>query len=276
MQSSARLLVGEAWQRQFLWHLHLGQCLQQLRVYSSLATNDGTVTYLRNAETGAELYLVGTAHVSAKSAEEVRQVILQVKPDTVAVELCAERARKLMAGEEHKIQNVLREFLNFPGGIGQKLVHIATKSVYTLLRNTGLEPGKEFKVAVAEAQQLGSNLVYIDQDFRVTFKRIADEMTYQDVIKLLTKQTSDMPAELLREFEKGDIVEGVEMLKTRENVRVLMKGMEEVFPNLVKVLIHERDELMFKNLRQCKGTVVGVVGMAHMDGIERLWKKRDS
>jgi pheromone shutdown protein TraB len=32
------------------------------------------MTYLRNNRNGAQLYLVGTAHVSEKSAEEVREV----------------------------------------------------------------------------------------------------------------------------------------------------------------------------------------------------------
>lgn len=44
----------------------------------------------------------------------------------------------------------------------------------------------------------------------------------------------------------------------------------------VKVMIHERDKLMVKRLRECNGKVVGVVGMAHMDGIERLWKELES
>lgn len=43
----------------------------------------------------------------------------------------------------------------------------------------------------------------------------------------------------------------------------------------VKVMVHERDQLMVKRLLECEGTVVGVVGMAHMDGIERLWKEAE-
>ncbi|KAL2652271.1 hypothetical protein R1flu_020399 [Riccia fluitans] len=272
-RSAVASLRGVPNQTQGLCGLCLGRAVHRYRPFSSIGTNDGSVTYLRNGETGAELFLVGTAHVSAKSAEEVRQVIHEVKPNIVSVELCAERARKLMAGEQRQTWDLLRDFISFPGGLGQKLVHIATKSIYSILRNTGVEPGKEFKVAVEEAQRLGAELVYIDQDFRVTVKRIADEITYQDVFKLLTRQ-ADMPAELRREFEKGDFIQGVESLKTRQNIRVIMKGMEEVFPNLVKVLIHERDQLMFNNLRQLEGTIVAVVGMAHMDGIERLWKNK--
>jgi hypothetical protein len=38
-----------------------------------------------------ELFLVGTAHVSAQSADDVRQVVTTVQPDAVVVELCRSR-----------------------------------------------------------------------------------------------------------------------------------------------------------------------------------------
>ena len=37
---------------------------------------------------GRDIYLVGTAHVSKESVEDVRMTIEALKPDTVAVELC--------------------------------------------------------------------------------------------------------------------------------------------------------------------------------------------
>ena len=43
-----------------------------------------------------QIFLVGTAHVSKASADEVRAMITAVKPETVFVELDAQRARKLM------------------------------------------------------------------------------------------------------------------------------------------------------------------------------------
>jgi pheromone shutdown protein TraB len=45
-----------------------------------------------------QIFLVGTAHVSKQSAVEVREMIRLVKPDTVMVELCPERAARLRAG----------------------------------------------------------------------------------------------------------------------------------------------------------------------------------
>ena len=42
-----------------------------------------------------QIYLVGSAHVSQQSAEEVREMIRLVKPQTVMLELCEERLQKL-------------------------------------------------------------------------------------------------------------------------------------------------------------------------------------
>ena len=53
------------------------------------------MSYLRDLRTGNECFLIGTAHISKKSAEEVREVIRRVKPDTVMLELCEGRAKVL-------------------------------------------------------------------------------------------------------------------------------------------------------------------------------------
>ena len=42
------------------------------------------------------LEIIGTAHVSEKSVEKVRNTILEKKPDVVAVELCINRYNNLM------------------------------------------------------------------------------------------------------------------------------------------------------------------------------------
>ena len=43
--------------------------------------NQGTRTF----------YLVGTAHISQQSVDEVREVITKLQPDSVCVELCQSR-----------------------------------------------------------------------------------------------------------------------------------------------------------------------------------------
>ncbi len=47
-----------------------------------------------------QIFLVGTAHVSRNSAEEVRELIRVVKPTSVMVELCEARARRIRASAQ--------------------------------------------------------------------------------------------------------------------------------------------------------------------------------
>lgn len=66
---------------------------------------------LRNAQ--KEVFVVGTAHVSRQSAQQVRDVIEAAKPDSVVVELCEERAGKLrarMAGRKEEQQGRKDDF----------------------------------------------------------------------------------------------------------------------------------------------------------------------
>ena len=78
------------------------------------------MSYLRNLSNGDEVYLVGTAHISRKSADEVRHVIRSVRPDTVFLELCDARAaamRRSMSGnsDEGGIPEPLRQLLSALG-----------------------------------------------------------------------------------------------------------------------------------------------------------------
>ena len=56
-----------------------------------------------------QIYLVGTAHVSKNSAEEVRELINIVKPSTVMVELCRKRADKLRSNTQVSAPDVCAE-----------------------------------------------------------------------------------------------------------------------------------------------------------------------
>ena len=58
-----------------------------------------SITILRSAITGKEIFLIGTAHISEESAELVRNVIKKVKPDVVMIELDPKRLGKLPQGQ---------------------------------------------------------------------------------------------------------------------------------------------------------------------------------
>ncbi|KAG0620270.1 hypothetical protein M758_4G203300 [Ceratodon purpureus] len=276
--SAGRSTVASCLLRRHLLHA-VGVSVAARERFSTTVTQDGSLSYLRNPTNGAQVYLVGTAHVSAKSAEQVREVINQVRPDKVAVELCEERAKNLLKDNHVRKGKTpfqqMQDLFNLPGGLGQKLIGFWLKSMYELIRNTGVEPGKEFRVAMEEAERLGAEILYIDRNVHATIKRLRDVITVWDVLRMLKNPNPHLDSypSFMREMEHHDFETAVERLKTRETVREMMHWMEQSFPAVVKAMVHERDEIMVKRLLECEGTVVGVVGMAHMDGIERLWKE---
>ena len=73
------------------------------------------------------------------------------------------------------------------------------------------------------------------------------------------------------------IAAAVENLKNREHVAALRRHLNGAAPSVVEVMLHQRDRQMVNALRRkCQsGVVVAVVGLAHMDGIEREWLVQD-
>ncbi|MFN3527584.1 MAG: TraB/GumN family protein, partial [Candidatus Altarchaeaceae archaeon] len=53
-----------------------------------------------------EIYLIGTAHVSRQSVEEVKNFINNENPDAVCVELCEQRYNALKNKEKFKNMNI--------------------------------------------------------------------------------------------------------------------------------------------------------------------------
>ena len=68
------------------------------------------------------------------------------------------------------------------------------------------------------------------------------------------------------------------MIKTRERAVQITRYLQQSFPSLYNVMITKGDVHMAKMLRQhCSdGKVVAVVGLAHVEGIEREWEELDS
>lgn len=54
----------------------------------------------------------------------------------------------------------------------------------------------------------------------------------------------------------------------------MMEGVRRLHPGVVRAILDERDDVLCESLlERCEGPrVVGVVGLGHVDGIERRWK----
>jgi len=166
--------------------------------------------------------------------------------------------------------------------VGEKLLGASLKAVYQMFRLTGLDPGLEFKVALEEADRTGARVVHGDRAQELTLRRLREAITMADVMKYATsgwdgKAADWMGPDLTRTFDalRWDEHEArMELMKTRRAVRALTGHMRDEFPKVTTALLDERDDIMTEALlNTCEGRTVAVVGMAHMDGIERRWRE---
>lgn len=245
------------------------------------AQSNGTVVYLKNEANGAEIYLLGTSHVSQRSVDEVREVIERVKPDFVMVELCRKRYEVMesRAGQKDSpaafVEQVARMLTSRTVGVVGKLVGIGLSSFYRLLSFRGLHPGKEFEVAIEEAKKVGAKVVLGDQDIDTTLNQLGQfnlNISVQDAFQFFGQRMPDDIAETIGGKAVSD-EDMYERMRDRKVVRRFNEEMQKGAPTIYKALVSERNEVMFKALRNLTGKVVAVVGLAHVDGIEELWQQ---
>src|SRR5262245_57196919 len=210
---------------------------------------------------GREIYLVGTAHVSQRSVEDVGRVISELRPDTVCVELDAARHQALVDPKRWRnldIFEIIRQrrlafwvtslgLSSYQRRLGEKL---------------GVRPGAEMLAAIEHARQVGAELVLADRDIQATLKRTWAALGVWDCLQLAGAFVGAL-------FAKGEITkEQVEALKDRDNIGELVREFAEVMPRLQTPLIDERDRFLMSSIREAPGQrVVGVVGAGHVGGM---------
>ncbi|MCL7037122.1 hypothetical protein MKW94_004830 [Papaver nudicaule] len=224
---------------------------------------DGLVVLLQNSKTGSQVYLVGTVHVCKESAELVKKVIDYVRPDVVAVELCKRRAAAQMnwKAKDETLYTLFWNSLRAPGGLCTKIYMFSQNYRSHRLHTFGILPGLEFKVAMEESSRMGARCFYIDQDSAVIFQQFLKVVSSFELLQIAY---DNYRANIHPDF--------VYEKYTRSFARESNSNLKKQYPNIFKVRIEDRDKFMFTNLRNLEGKVVAVVGMAHMDGIELLWK----
>jgi pheromone shutdown-related protein TraB len=221
----------------------------------------GSITRLEYQ--GRELYLIGTAHVSQKSVDEVGRVIRELRPDTVCIELDQTRYEVLVDPKRWRkldIFQVIRERrLMFT------LTSLALSSYQRRLgEKLGVRPGAEMLAAVEHARAVGAEVVLADRDIQATLKRTWAALSLWDKLQLIGVLVGSF-------FAKGEISEEqVEALKDRDAISEMIREFAEVMPRLQRPLIDERDRFLISSIREAPGrSIVGVVGAGHVEGMVR-------
>lgn len=226
---------------------------------SDSSTLPDSVTVLRDGD--REIALVGTAHVSQRSVEDVRHVIEQLKPDTVCVELDDVRYDALTNEKrwlELDLFKVIRE--------GKVLYLLSTLGLAAYQRKIGerlgVRPGAELLEAVRAAEDVGAKLVLADRDIQVTLRRTWANLGFFSKMKLLG-------AMVAAPFSVQEITEEqIEALKDRDTISEMLDQLAEVMPQVKTPLIDERDQWLMSSIERAEGSrVVAIVGAGHVRGM---------
>ncbi|MCG5530756.1 TraB/GumN family protein [Halorhodospira halochloris] len=219
---------------------------------------------------GTEIVLLGTAHISQASTDEVIAEIGSGQYDAVAVELCESRLRSLT--DPHYLENldlfqVLRE-----GRGGLIMANLALGAYQQrLAEQLGVEPGAELKAAAQQAEDNGAELVLIDREVGTTMRRLYRNVPWYQrfgligglIASVATSQKID--SEDVERLKKGDIMEST------------FREMAQSSKTLYKPLIEERDRYMAARvLEQCAGKfrkVLVVLGAGHLEGVASALEK---
>lgn len=209
------------------------------------------------------LRIVGTAHVSSKSVEEVRSAIEEFSPEIVAIELDPARYAALKKqAHDPSVKEVL-EAKNFTQLLVQWILAYLQRRIGL---DMGVEPGAEMKAAIEEAEKRNIPVALIDRDIGITLKRFWNSLSLLEKLKLLYA--------LVLSLAKVDSEEiDIEELKKEDVVSMAMEEFRKFSPNGARALIDERDTYLAHNLAILKERhtrILAVLGAGHVAGVERL------
>jgi pheromone shutdown-related protein TraB len=222
-----------------------------------------SVTTLEVGDT--KYFVVGTAHVSQRSVDEVRHVIEEIQPDVVCVELCKGRHDALTkdsAFRDLDVFKVVRE------GKGLYLLaHLALASYQRRIgASLGVKPGAELLAAVTTASERGIPVELIDRDINITLKRTWANLG-------LWKRSMLMSSLIVGwDDGKGEPVteKTVEELKEAKALSEMLTELGRAVPEVKGPLVDERDQYLASKMLEAgtgKRKVVAVVGAAHVPGM---------
>jgi len=213
------------------------------------------------------LTIIGTAHVSEESVNEVKDAIYEQHPDIVAIELDRGRYTKLkkqmMGVEEDDTISVTRIIKENKVGL-----FLTTTLLSYFQSKIGADvdvaPGSEMIGAIEASEDLGIPIALIDRDINTTLQRALNKMGFIEKSKFLVSLIASV-------FGIGDEEDvDIEELKNPENIDELMEMFKDEAPAVYEVLVKERDAFLAGSIMRIpQDHVIAVVGAGHKPGIER-------
>lgn len=227
----------------------------------------GNQTQVRLQLAGREIVLVGTAHVSEASVQEVSASIEAERPDTVAIELDEKRLKSLEDPESWRNMDIVKVLREKNGFLMLSNIILASFQKRMGL-DTGVKPGGEMVAAINKAKELGIATSMVDRPITVTLRRAWAKNSLWGKCNLLLLLISSA-------FSKEKIeADQIENLKNRSEMDDMMEELSKDLPVVKEVLIDERDRYLASHIWASGGNkVLAVLGAGHLPGVQAYLQK---
>ncbi|KHF24048.1 TraB/GumN family protein [Solemya velum gill symbiont] len=209
--------------------------------------------------------ILGTAHVSKSSADDVRHLLDVNDYDCVAVELCHGRYQALTDPDALSRMDLFSVIKN--GKTGLVAAQLALGAYQQrLAEQFGIEPGAEQRAAIKVAREQELPLIFADRDIGITLKRISANVSWWKRAGLIMGLIGSV-------LSRDDVSEEeIERLKEGDMLETTFSEFAAERQDLYLPLIDERDRFMTAKLLQESqehgyGRILAVVGAGHQKGI---------
>ncbi|MBP1971318.1 pheromone shutdown-related protein TraB [Virgibacillus natechei] len=217
-----------------------------------------------------EFILIGTAHVSRNSAEQVKEVIEAENPDSVCVELDEGRYNSIKDGNKWRDMDIFKVVKEKKATL--LLMNLAISSFQNrIAKQFNIKPGQEMIQGIESAEEANAELVLADRNIQTTFSRVWRNIGLKGKAMLLMQVIAGI-------FSKETISEEeMENMKSQDTLNAMLKEFTASFPKLKTPLIDERDQYLSQKIKEAPGEkVVAILGAAHVPGIkEEINKDHD-
>ena len=217
---------------------------------------------VRLAYQDKEIILIGTAHVSQESAELVKRVIDEEKPDNICIELDEGRYQNLLNPKSWENTDVVQVIKTKKTGF--LLANMVLSSFQKkIARQLGTVVGQEMLQGIESAKETGAELVLADRNIQTTFLRIWRKLGVWEKTKLFFSLLFSFGEEI--EISSEDVND---LLKD-ETLESVISEMRKKFPVIGEILISERDQYLAHKIKEAPGKkVVAILGGAHVPGVK--------
>ena len=210
-----------------------------------------------------KIILLGTAHVSKESIEDVRTLIRSEMPDVVCIELDDARYNALTNPDNWKEINIIKLLKE-----GKGFLLLANLSLQAFQKKLGLDigvkPGDEMKAAIESARALDIKTEMVDRPIHMTLKRAWAKSSLLVKSKLIATLLAGAFTQ-----EKLDATE-IEKLKKQSAMDGVMKEVAQYLPSVKEVIIDERDQYLAGKIWQVKAKKsLAVLGAGHLPGVQK-------